>query len=52
MRDNDAGAIVVTEGDAIGGLVTDRDIVVRAIAGAESGIGRRRPSRRPWGRRE
>src|SRR3954454_18139856 len=33
MRDNDTGAIVVTDGDKFSGLVTDRDIVVRAVAG-------------------
>jgi len=32
MREVDAGAILVTEGDELRGLVTDRDIVVRAIA--------------------
>jgi CBS domain-containing protein len=32
MRDRDTGAIVVTEGDRVSGLVTDRDIVVRAVA--------------------
>ncbi len=32
MRDRDTGAIVVTDGDRVTGLVTDRDIVVRAVA--------------------
>src|SRR3954471_19431587 len=32
MRDNDTGAIIVTDGDKFSGLVTDRDIVVRAVA--------------------
>jgi CBS domain-containing protein len=32
MRDNDIGAIVVTDGDQACGIVTDRDIVVRAVA--------------------
>jgi CBS domain-containing protein len=32
MRENDIGDVVVTEGDRFLGLVTDRDIVVRAIA--------------------
>jgi CBS domain-containing protein len=32
MRDNGIGDIVVTEGPALMGVVTDRDIVVRAIA--------------------
>lgn len=32
MRDNDIGALPVGEGDQLVGLLTDRDIVVRAIA--------------------
>jgi CBS domain-containing protein len=32
MRDDDIGAVVVTENGAAAGLVTDRDIVVRAVA--------------------
>jgi signal-transduction protein with cAMP-binding, CBS, and nucleotidyltransferase domain len=32
MRDNDTGAIIVTDGGETRGLVTDRDIVVRAVA--------------------
>lgn len=32
MRDDDVGAVVVVENGAAAGLVTDRDIVVRAIA--------------------
>ena len=32
MRDNDTGAILVTEGGQVRGIVTDRDIVVRAVA--------------------
>ena len=32
MRDKGVGAIIVTEGDAMCGLVTDRDIVVRCVA--------------------
>lgn len=32
MQDADIGDIVVTEGDGIIGMVTDRDIVVRAVA--------------------
>jgi len=32
MRELDSGAILVTEGDELRGLVTDRDIVVRAVA--------------------
>ncbi|MEA2268051.1 MAG: hypothetical protein QOD55_1261 [Solirubrobacteraceae bacterium] len=32
MRDGDVGALVVVDGGAVAGVVTDRDIVVRAIA--------------------
>lgn len=32
MRDGDMGAVPVVEGDRLVGIVTDRDIVVRAIA--------------------
>jgi CBS domain-containing protein len=32
MRDGGIGDIVVTDGPALSGLVTDRDIVVRAVA--------------------
>jgi CBS domain-containing protein len=32
MREVDAGVMLVTEGDELRGLVTDRDIVVRAVA--------------------
>jgi len=32
MRDQDTGAIVVEDGGNLRGLVTDRDIVVRAVA--------------------
>ena len=32
MRDADVGALIVVEGEQVGGVVTDRDIVVRAIA--------------------
>jgi CBS domain-containing protein len=32
MRDEDIGAVLVTEGDQLRGLVTDRDLVVRVIA--------------------
>jgi CBS domain-containing protein len=34
MRDNDTGAILVTEGDRVRGIVTDRDIAVRCVAEA------------------
>jgi CBS domain-containing protein len=33
MRDEDIGAVLVTEGDRLRGLVSDRDLVVRAVAG-------------------
>ena len=33
MRDEDAGAVPVVEGGRVVGMVTDRDIVVRCIAG-------------------
>jgi CBS domain-containing protein len=32
MRDDDTGDVVVVEGEAVRGIVTDRDIVVRAVA--------------------
>jgi CBS domain-containing protein len=32
MRDGDIGAVIVTEADTVSGIVTDRDIVVRAVA--------------------
>ena len=32
MRDGAIGDIVITEGPTLAGLVTDRDIVVRAVA--------------------
>ncbi|MEU9216722.1 CBS domain-containing protein [Streptomyces sp. NPDC048376] len=32
MRDRDLGAVLVTEGDLLRGLVTDRDLVVRSVA--------------------
>ncbi|GHK01946.1 CBS domain-containing protein [Streptomyces sp. Y2F8-2] len=32
MRDRDIGAVLVTEKDHLRGLVTDRDLVVRALA--------------------
>jgi CBS domain-containing protein len=33
MRDRDIGDILVMEGDRLQGIVTDRDIVVRCVAG-------------------
>jgi CBS domain-containing protein len=32
MRDGDIGAVLVMDGDDLRGIITDRDIVVRAIA--------------------
>ena len=32
MRDGDFGAVIVAEGDSVRGILTDRDIVVRAVA--------------------
>lgn len=32
MRDNDIGSVVVHDGERVRGILTDRDIVVRAIA--------------------
>jgi CBS domain-containing protein len=32
MRDGDVGAVIVVDGSAVRGLLTDRDIVVRGIA--------------------
>jgi CBS domain-containing protein len=32
MRDNDTGAIIATESGKVRGIITDRDIVTRAIA--------------------
>lgn len=32
MRDRDLGAVLVTDGDELRGLVTDRDLVVRSLA--------------------
>ncbi|MFF9219146.1 CBS domain-containing protein [Streptomyces viridosporus] len=31
MRDRDLGAVLVTDGDRLRGLVTDRDLVVRSV---------------------
>ncbi|WP_030169279.1 CBS domain-containing protein [Spirillospora albida] len=33
MRDEDIGAVLIAEGDDLLGLVTDRDLVVRGLAG-------------------
>jgi CBS domain-containing protein len=39
MRDKDLGDVVVTRGGRVGGIVTDRDIVVRAVAAGEDPAG-------------
>ena len=36
MRDDDIGDVIVMEGDRVRGILTDRDIVVRAVAEAQS----------------
>jgi CBS domain-containing protein len=36
MRDNDTGAIIIMDGNAMRGLLTDRDIAVRAVAEGRS----------------
>lgn len=36
MRDNDCGAIPVVENDCVVGIVTDRDLAVRALADGKS----------------
>ncbi len=36
MRDEDIGDVVVVDGDRLRGIVTDRDIVIRAIADGKS----------------
>lgn len=38
MRDADVGALIVLEGTRLSGIVTDRDIVVRAVADARDAI--------------
>ncbi len=34
MRDQDVGAVLVTDGDTLTGILTDRDIAIRVVAGA------------------
>ena len=36
MRDEDVGAVLVTESDVVTGILTDRDIVIRAMAPSRS----------------
>jgi CBS domain-containing protein len=40
MRDRDIGDVLVTDGDRLRGIVTDRDIVVRCLAAADGDIER------------
>ena len=40
MRDSAIGDVVVTNGDDVVGIVTDRDITVRGVAGTRSGLAR------------
>ena len=44
MRDWGMGAVLVLLGHALHGLVTDRDLVVRAVAGVARGTRNRRPA--------
>ena len=37
MKDRDIGDVIVVDGDQIAGIVTDRDIVVRAVAEGRDG---------------
>ena len=37
MRDSDIGDVIVLEGGEVGGIVTDRDIVVRGVAEGRGG---------------
>ena len=41
MRDEDVGAVLVTDGEQLRGLVTDRDLVVRSVAAGHA-AGRKR----------
>jgi drug/metabolite transporter (DMT)-like permease len=45
MRDHDVGAVVVTNGDQLRGIVTDRDIVVRGLADGQDPMDLRRRRR-------
>jgi CBS domain-containing protein len=36
MNEDDVGAVVITDGDELSGILTDRDIVVRGVAGGRS----------------
>jgi CBS domain-containing protein len=37
MRDEDTGVVPITEGDNLTGVITDRDIVIRAVAEGRDG---------------
>lgn len=41
MRDEDIGSVPVAQGDQLLGMVTDRDIVIRALADGGQGLERR-----------
>ena len=40
MRDRDIGDVVVVDGDEVRGIVTDRDLVVRALADISAAPGK------------
>jgi CBS domain-containing protein len=44
MRDEDIGSVPVAQGDQLLGMITDRDIVIRALAEGEQGVTQRRAS--------
>src|SRR5829696_995537 len=37
MRDEDTGVVPITEGDSLAGVITDRDIAIRAVAEGRDG---------------
>lgn len=37
MKERDIGNVIVLEGDTVAGIVTDRDIVIRAVAESREG---------------
>lgn len=37
MLDDDTGDVIVCDGDAVCGIVTDRDVTIRAVAGQDPG---------------
>ncbi len=38
MLDDDIGDVIVTDGDTVRGIVTDRDITIRAIAQGKTSV--------------